>query len=168
MMKLGFPLGTLQINQSWRKTQIEYSLAKSLRWKEELILHTSGGSVVKNLPVNARNVGDSGSIPGSGRSPGEGNINPFQYSCLGNPMYRGAWQATQSVELERVRHDKHACADTHTHTHTSPTVLWNNHLTSVYLVAGDPVCCPPPPVKYSHHNDFGTWKPSPAPVWWPI
>ena len=124
-----------------------------------------GGSVVKNLPANAGYVS---LIPGSGRSPGEGNINPFQYSCLGNPMYRGAWQATQSVELERVRHDKHACADTHTHTHTSPTVLWNNHLTSVYLVAGDPVCCPPPPVKYSHHNDFGTWKPSPAPVWWPI
>ena len=35
-----------------------------------------------------------GSIPGSGRSPGEGNDNPLQYSCLGNPMDRGAWQAT--------------------------------------------------------------------------
>ena len=44
--------------------------------------------VVKNLPVNA---GDS--IPGSGRSPGEGNGNPFQYSCLKNSMDRGAWQA---------------------------------------------------------------------------
>ena len=40
------------------------------------------------------NVGDVGSIPGSGRSPGEGNGNPLQYSCLGNPMDRGAWQAT--------------------------------------------------------------------------
>ena len=49
-----------------------------------------GGSVVKNLPGNA---GDSGSIPGSGRFPGEGNGNPLQYSCLGNPMDRGAWQA---------------------------------------------------------------------------
>ena len=49
-----------------------------------------GGSVVKNHPVN---VGDTGSIPGSGRSPGEGNGSPFQYSCLGNPMDRGAWQA---------------------------------------------------------------------------
>jgi len=47
--------------------------------------------VVKNLPVNA---GDVDSIPGSGRSPGEGNDNPLQYSCLGNPMDRGAWQAT--------------------------------------------------------------------------
>ena len=50
-----------------------------------------GGSVVKNLPANA---GDVGSIPGSGRSPGEGNGNPLQYSCLENPMDRGAWQAT--------------------------------------------------------------------------
>ena len=50
-----------------------------------------GDSVVKNLCANA---GDMGSIPGSGRSPGEGNGNPLQYACLGNPMDRGAWQAT--------------------------------------------------------------------------
>ena len=50
-----------------------------------------GGSVVENLPANA---GDMGSMPGSVRSPGEGNGNPFQYSCLGNPMNRGAWRAT--------------------------------------------------------------------------
>ena len=50
--------------------------------------------VVKNPPVNAGNVRDTGSIPGSGRSPGEGNDTPLQYSCLGNPMDRGAWQAT--------------------------------------------------------------------------
>ena len=48
-----------------------------------------GGSVVKNLPVNA---GDVGSIPGLGRFPGEGNGGPLQYSCLGNPMGRGALQ----------------------------------------------------------------------------
>ena len=47
-----------------------------------------GGSVRKNLPANA---GDVGLIPGSGRSPGEGSGNPLQYSCLGNPMDRGAW-----------------------------------------------------------------------------
>ena len=46
------------------------------------------GSTVKNLPTN---VGDMASIPGSARSPGEGNGNPFQYPCLGNPMIRGAW-----------------------------------------------------------------------------
>ena len=42
---------------------------------------------------NPANVGDSGSIPGSGRSPGEGDGNPLQYSCLGNPMDRGCWWA---------------------------------------------------------------------------
>ena len=47
----------------------------------------SGDSVVKNLPANA---GDVGLIPGSGKSPGEGNGNPPQYSCLENPMDRGA------------------------------------------------------------------------------
>ena len=51
----------------------------------------SGGAEVK---ASACNVGDLGSIPGSGRSPGEGNGNPLQYSCLENPMDRGAWWAT--------------------------------------------------------------------------
>ena len=50
-----------------------------------------GGSVVKNPPANAR---DMGSIPASGRSPGEGNGNPLWYSCLGDPMDRGTWRAT--------------------------------------------------------------------------
>ena len=50
-----------------------------------------GGSVVKNPPVNA---GDTGLIPGLGKSPGVGNGNPLQYSCLENPMDRGAWWAT--------------------------------------------------------------------------
>ena len=50
-----------------------------------------GGSEGK---ASAHNAGDPGSIPGSGRSPGEGNGNPLQYSCLENPMDGGAWQAT--------------------------------------------------------------------------
>ena len=50
-----------------------------------------GGSEVK---ASACNVGDLGSIPGSGRFPGEGNGNPLQYSCLENPMDGGAWWAT--------------------------------------------------------------------------
>ena len=50
-----------------------------------------GGAVVKNPPANE---GDAGSIPGSGRSPGAGNGNPLQCSCLENSMDRGAWQAT--------------------------------------------------------------------------
>ena len=50
----------------------------------------TGGLVVKNLSANAEDVGP---IPGSGRSPGEGNGNPLQYSCLENSMEREAWQA---------------------------------------------------------------------------
>ena len=50
-----------------------------------------GGSEVK---VSACNAGDLGSIPGLGRSPGEGNGNPLQHSCLENPMDGGAWRAT--------------------------------------------------------------------------
>ena len=48
----------------------------------------------KNLPASAGDLRDVGSIPGWGRFPGEGNGNPLQYSCLENPMDRGAWQAT--------------------------------------------------------------------------
>ena len=54
----------------------------------------SGGSVAKNLPANAGDTGDASSIPGSGKTPGEENGSPLQYSCLGNPTDREAWQAT--------------------------------------------------------------------------
>ena len=50
--------------------------------------------VEKNLPASAGGIRDIGSIPGSGRSPGGGHGNPLQYSCLENPMDRGAWPAT--------------------------------------------------------------------------
>ena len=50
--------------------------------------------VVKNPPANAGDTGDADWIPASGRSPGIGNGNPLQYSCLENPMDRGAWWAT--------------------------------------------------------------------------
>ena len=60
-----------------------------------------GGSEVK---VSAWNVGDLGSIPGLGRSPGEGNDNPLQYSCLENPMEGGAWSASvHGVSKSRTR-----------------------------------------------------------------
>ena len=49
--------------------------------------------VLKNPPANAGDIRDSGLIPGSGISPGEGHGNPLQYSCLENPTDRGAWQA---------------------------------------------------------------------------
>ena len=47
--------------------------------------------VLKNLPANAGDTGDTDSIPGSGKSPGGGHGNPLQYSCLENPVDRGAW-----------------------------------------------------------------------------
>ena len=59
-----------------------------------------GGAGVKEPPDNA---GDAGWIPGSGRSPGGGHSNPFQYCCLENPIDRRAW--LQSIRLQRVRHD---------------------------------------------------------------
>ena len=58
--------------------------------------------MVKNLPASA---GDAGLIPGSGRSPGEGNGNPLQYSCLGNAMDRGAWWGYSPWGHKRGRHD---------------------------------------------------------------
>ena len=60
--------------------------------------------VVKNLPANAGDIGDLGLIPVLGRSPGERHGNPLQYSCLENPMDRGAWQL-QSMGLQRVGHE---------------------------------------------------------------
>ena len=53
-----------------------------------------GGTVVKNLPANAGDAEDVGSMPESGRFPGKGNGSPLQYSCLGKPMDRGAWLTT--------------------------------------------------------------------------
>ena len=73
------------------------------------------GAVIKNPSANAGDKRNAGSIPGSGRSSGEGNGNPFQYSCLENSMFRGAWRAivhrvTKSQTQLSVR--------THTHTNT--------------------------------------------------
>ena len=68
-----------------------------------------GGSDGKE---SACSVGDPGPIPGSGRSPGEGNGNPLLYSCLGNPTDRGAWRATvhEAAELDKAEHlSMHAC-----------------------------------------------------------
>ena len=60
--------------------------------------------MVKNPPVNAGDLRDAGSIPESGRSPGVGNGNPLQYSCLDNSMDREAWWATVQG-VARVGHD---------------------------------------------------------------
>ena len=80
------------------------SLSFSLEDREQL------EAVVKRLPLDAGDTGDTGLIPGSGRSPGEGNGNPLQCSCLGNPMDRGAWWATGHwVTQSQTCLSTHAC-----------------------------------------------------------
>ena len=74
----------------------------------------AGGSVVKNLPANATDVD---SIPGLGRSPGEGNGHSLHYSCLENLMDRGAWQAT-AHGVTKSWTLLTTTTTTHTHTHT--------------------------------------------------
>ena len=71
----------------YSKTNSKLSMHVHVKHKVIQLLSFPGGSVVKNLPANA---GDAGSIPGLGRSSVERNGNPLQYSCLGNPMDRGA------------------------------------------------------------------------------
>ena len=75
---------SLQVTPGWSELN-SYKLQKVSGWD------FPGSLVVKNLPSNA---GDVGLIPGSGRSPRERNGNPLQYSCLGNPLDTGTWQAT--------------------------------------------------------------------------
>ena len=79
--------------EAWRAAV--HGVAKS---RTRLSHRTKMALVLKNPPTNA---GDTGSIPGSGRSPGEGNGNPLQYSSLENPVDRGAWRATVHGVAER-------------------------------------------------------------------
>ena len=85
--------------------------------------------VAKNPPANAGSIRDSGSIPGLGSSPGGQHGNPLQYSCLENPMERGAWQATVHgvtkgqawpKRLSMHAHDFHPCAAS-----MSSQAIWN-------------------------------------------
>ena len=76
---------------------IQSAMAHAVGWRVPCLL-SPVAQTVKNLHANA---GDVGWIPGSGRSPGGGNGNPLQYSCLGNPMDRGAWQ----VAVRKVTRD---------------------------------------------------------------
>ena len=73
-----------------------------------------GVLAVKNPPANAGDVRDMDSIPGSGRAPGGGHGNPLQYSCLENPMDRGAWQDT----IHRVAKSRTRLKPLSTHVHT--------------------------------------------------
>ena len=77
-----------------------------------ILLHDFPGGA--DGKASACNVGDLGSTPGSGRSPGEANDNPLQYSCLENPMGRGAWQATvYGVAKSQTRLSDLACTRRH-------------------------------------------------------
>ena len=69
-----------------------------------MLMGFPGGSVGKETAYSPGDARDMGSIPGMGSSPGGGHGNPLQYSCLENPMDRGAWWATDH-RLQRVRHD---------------------------------------------------------------
>ena len=78
---------------SWGEGKAEFTqacLMLKLWFSTSCYIASSGGSVVMNSPAN---VGDMGSVPGLGISPGGGNGNPLQYSCMENPTDRGAWQA---------------------------------------------------------------------------
>ena len=82
-----------------------------IKEKSTWLRNFSGSSVVNNMLANAGDPGDSGLIPGLGRSPGEGNDDSLKYSFLGNPMNRRAGWATVHG-MQRVRQDR---ARTHTH-----------------------------------------------------
>ena len=69
--------------------------------------------MVKNLPANTGDARDRGWMPGSGRPSGEGNGNPFQYSCLGNPMDRGAWRATVQGVTKESDTTERTCTSIH-------------------------------------------------------
>ena len=88
--------------------------------------------LVNNPPANAGDVRDAGSIPGSGRSPREGNGNPIQYSCLENPLDRGVWRAV--VYRVAKSWTKLKWLSTHTHSYLpicgvlsmTPDLLWGS------------------------------------------
>ena len=82
--------------------------------------------MVKNPSANAQ---DLDLIPGSGRSPGEGNDSPLQYSCLRNPMDRGAWWAAY-MGLQRVRHDLVTKQQQHNHL----TYMYGEMITTICIV----------------------------------
>ena len=91
-------------------------------WCYHLFFHAlcfPGGSALKNPYSIAGDTGEADSIPDLGRSPGKRNGNPLQYSCLENPMDRGAWRSVGLQELDTTEH---------THTHTTSSFCSNQYL----------------------------------------
>ena len=81
-------LGLLFLGLLLQSKAVPFCVSITRHWASQAAL------MVKNPPANAGDLRDSGLIPGLGRSPGGGHGNPLQYSCLENPMDRGAWWAT--------------------------------------------------------------------------
>jgi len=82
------------VGEDVKKREPSCTVGGDVNWCSHYEKGFPGVSVVNNLPANARDAGDVHSISGSGRSCEGGNGNSLQYSCLGNPMDRGAWWAT--------------------------------------------------------------------------
>ena len=133
--------------EAWRAAI--HGVAKSrtrLIWSN-LILPSLGfpcGTMLKNPPANGGDARDEGSIPGWGRSPEVGIGKPLQYSCLENPMDRGAWQAiVHGVGKSRTGLSVCAractCAHKHTHTHTH---TYTSYLKLVLCCAFSLSCVP--------------------------
>ena len=143
--------------------------------------------VIKNLSANAGDPRDTGSILGSGRSPGVGNGNPLQYSCLENPIGRWAWWVIDHrVAKSQTRLSVYARA--HTHTHKAGGMQWRfitSALSMLHLVwMTTPASCLCSPALLKHQPAyFLFWRGSPLPAdkaqfpwvvfrlhqkWWPL
>ena len=95
--------------------------------------------VVTNPPANAGDVRDVDLIPGSGRSPRGGRGNPLQYSCLENPMDRGAWQAIVHgvakswTRLKQLSRHMHVCVCVYAHTYDTHTYICLSHIVYPFI-----------------------------------
>ena len=103
----------MRVSGCFHSGQLANRWFKVFKGIQVMCLGFPGGSVAKNLPASARDTGDAGLMPGSGRSPGRWNGNPLQYSCLGNPMDKRSlagyslWCQKESDTTERP--SMHAC-----------------------------------------------------------
>jgi len=119
-------------------------------------VYTSWGTsqvalVVKNPPANAGDIIDMGSIPGSGRSPGGGNSNPFQYSYLEDPKNRGVWRL-RCIGLQRVERDWSNLARPHAYRVRHNVLLYTSWTTSFELCPGVILFWTSPSTSYSSYH----------------
>ena len=118
---------------------ILYSVTAAESWLRNAVCPWRGfpgGTMIKNLPANAGDTRDVGSIPGSGRFSGVGNGTPLQDSCLDNSMDRGVWWAIAyevAKSWTRLWDWAHICARARTHTHTSIYLYVSLYMYSIYI-----------------------------------